>query len=122
MAAFSDNASDMSSLEARFAKGVTLESPQYKQPTGAGLEQSFTACKAQSVEKVVKRDYRGNEGVGYPLPTTLVFGKFDWKPLTSGHFPKTKAAAIASPVDTPPPYVSLFLLRPLSQQAQLYSL
>ncbi|MFB0862861.1 hypothetical protein, partial [Paenibacillus oleatilyticus] len=47
-----------------------------------------------------------------------VFGKFDWKPLTSGHFPKTKAAAIASPVDTPPPYVSLFLLRPLSQQAQ----
>ncbi|KPV57432.1 hypothetical protein QJ48_22095 [Paenibacillus sp. A3] len=61
------------------------------------------------VEKVVKWNYRGYEGVGSPLPTAVILGKFDWKPLSSGHFPKTKAAAIASPVDTPPLYASLFL-------------
>ncbi len=66
--------------------------------------------------------------MGYPLPTAVVIGKFLLKPLISGHFPKTKAAAIASPVDTPPPYVSLFLLKnhflnnksPTSREAELF--
>ena len=65
-------------------------------------------------ELVEKWDYRGYEGAGYPLPTaapphkvklnqgSLVrvlcgdpgsSGNFYWKPLISGHFPKTKADA-----------------------------
>ncbi|KEQ23083.1 hypothetical protein ET33_18650 [Paenibacillus tyrfis] len=83
----------------------------------------------RSVEKVSGEIIEVYVGVGYPLPTaapphkvklnrgSLVrllcgdpgfSGNFDWKPLISGHFPKTKAGAIASQVDTPPLYVSLY--------------
>ncbi|GMX67217.1 hypothetical protein Elgi_64900 [Paenibacillus elgii] len=34
-------------------------------------------CLPELVEKVAKRDYRGYERVGYPLPTAVVLGKFD---------------------------------------------
>ena len=32
---------------------------------------------SELVEKAVKRDYRGYEGAGYPLPVALVCRKFD---------------------------------------------